>query len=170
MAKPGPNKQPTAQLKLVGNPDAARRDRSEPKPPKGKPRCPDWLPDQAKRKWRSLAPRLIKQGTLTIVDVDAFSRYCALWARWRACEEFLARYGTTYPIYRVGKDGQLLKDEAGKPLLQRFGEHRQVAQANQLAQRLSALEAQFGLTPAARADLRGESDASADTPELRYFG
>ena len=63
MGKRGPKPTPTAVLKLKGT-DRADRTRNEPTPPRGLPRCPNWLDDQAKHCWRQLVPQLVAMRVL----------------------------------------------------------------------------------------------------------
>src|SRR2546422_9230004 len=66
--------------------------------PHGPMRCPTWLKGIARTKWKDLVPQLTTMGVLARIDTTALERYCHLWARWRAAEEFLERYGETYPL------------------------------------------------------------------------
>ncbi len=126
---------------------------------------PAWLDDDAKRAWRRLIPLLEQMNVLTRIDGNALARYCQLWSRWKRAELFIQKHGDTYPI----------KDEKGKiRCLQQFP---QVAIANKLAQQLTRLEQEFGLTPSARSritqvsgrplDLR--SEAERNNSKARFF-
>jgi P27 family predicted phage terminase small subunit len=107
--------------------------RAEPKP-KGRPTCPAWLADEAKREWRRLAPKLEEAGLATGVDADALARYCVAMTRWRQAEEELAASG-----------GLLVKktngDIAPNPL---------VAVAVRAMEVANKLGLEFGLTPSSR--------------------
>src|SRR5215468_3667791 len=92
MGRRGPAPTPTPILELRGS-RLANRNRHEPKGPPGKPRCPDWLDDDAKTAWRKLVPELEMMGVLTRIDANALARYCRLWSRWRAAEEFIQKHG-----------------------------------------------------------------------------
>ena len=139
MGRRGPAPTPTEILKLRGSTLVTkRRDQSEAKVPKGKPRCPDWLDKDAKTMWRHLVPLLDAMGVLTRLDGNALARYCRLWSRWRKAEAFIDKNGEMFPIRQ--DDGQV----------KYFGQWPQVAIANKLAQQLTRLEAEFGMTPSAR--------------------
>jgi P27 family predicted phage terminase small subunit len=85
-----------------------------------------------------LIPLLDQMRVLTQIDGNALARYCQLWSRWKRAEAFIQKHGDTYP----------LKDEKGRiRCLQQFP---QVSIANKLAQQLTRLEQEFGLTPSAR--------------------
>lgn len=140
MGRRGPPKTPTKILKMRGSWRAKTRD-GEPVPEQTRPRCPVWMRLRAKRMWRRLIPQLEQMGVLGRCDRNALARYCQSWARWREAEEFLMENGTTYPVYSEG--GDVLETK----------QYPQVRQANILAGILLRIEKEFGLTPAARADL-----------------
>lgn len=110
--------------------------------------------------WDHLVPRLAGMGVLSAIDGNALARYCQLWSRWRKAEAFLRKHGEVYP----------LKDEAGKvKYLQPFP---QVSIAANLAQQLTKLEQEFGLTPSARTRIQAlQSAAPQERPSAksRFF-
>lgn len=120
----------------------ARRNKAEPQPEPGRPVCPEWLDPEAKRAWDSLVPQLELMQVLTRIDGNALTRYCQLWSRWIRAEQFLQKYGDTYP----------LKDDKGN--VRCFMPWPQVAIANKLSQSLTRLEQEFGLTPSSRTRIR----------------
>jgi P27 family predicted phage terminase small subunit len=74
----------------------ANRNPDEPRPERGRPRCPKWLDDKAKETWAQLVPQLDRMGVLAKIDGNALARYCRLHSRWRAAEDFLQQQGDTY--------------------------------------------------------------------------
>lgn len=142
MGKRGPRPTPTALLQLRGS-KLVNKDRREKevKGPDGLPDKPEWLDEMGQKAWDFLVPLLHQMGVLTRIDGHALSRYCKLWSRWRQAEEFLSKHGEMYP----------LKDEQGKPKC--FQPWPQVSIANKLAQQLTRLEQEFGMTPSARSRL-----------------
>jgi P27 family predicted phage terminase small subunit len=141
MGRRGPAPLTTPMLKLRGSPRASMN-RDEPAPRPGRPRCPRWLDKEAKRAWRELVPELEFMGVLARIDRYALTRYCQLWARWVKAEQFIQKYGETYP----------LKDENGK--VKCFMPWPQAAVIATLSQQMMRLEQEFGLTPSARTRLR----------------
>jgi len=143
MGKRGPKPTPTAILQLRGSTlvTQERRDK-EVQGPSGSPDQPDWLDDGAVQAWNYLVPLLSQMGVLTRIDGHALARYCRLWSRWRQAEDFLTKHGEMYP----------LKDDDGKPKC--FQPWPQVAIANKLAQQLTRLEQEFGMTPSARSRIQ----------------
>jgi P27 family predicted phage terminase small subunit len=140
MGTRGPPPTPTNVLKRRGS-WRGNRNPHEPTPPPGKPRCPRWLSDEAKRAWKRMIPQLDAMGILTRLDGHALARYCQLWARWRQAEEFLATNGDTHLVRNA--DGQVAGVRA----------YPQVKIAAQLAEQLLRIEQQFGMTPSARTRL-----------------
>jgi P27 family predicted phage terminase small subunit len=143
MGRRGPPATPTAVLRLRGSTLVTRkREAAEIQGPAGRPRCPNWLDKDARAVWRHVLPLLEGMGVLTQIDGNALSRYCRLWVRWRKAEAFIDEHGEMYP----------LKDEAGK--LKCVQQWPQVAIAAKLAQQLTRLEQEFGMTPSARARIQ----------------
>ena len=143
MGKRGPKPTPTAVLRLRGSTLVSkRREAGETKGSAGTPDRPDWLDDEAKAAWEEVVPMLEGMGVLTRVDGHALARYCWLWSRWRKAEAFIAEKGEMYP----------LRDEDGR--VKCFMQWPQVAVAHKLAQQLTRLEQEFGMTPSARARIQ----------------
>lgn len=114
--------------------------------------------------WEELLPLLLETRILTKIDGNALGRYCLLWSRWRQAEDFIRRFGTTYPI----------KDGRGN--IKCFAQFPQVSIAHRLALLLGKLEQEFGLTPSSRsrvvitpvpdAQARARSDFFAIPPRV----
>jgi P27 family predicted phage terminase small subunit len=138
MGRRGPPPTPTKILEMRGSRRANKRE-GEPDPPAGRPRCPSWLDAEAKACWRQLVPDLEAMGILGRIDQKPLARYCQLWARWRRAEEFIQKHGEAYP----------LKDERGQ--VKCLVQFPQVAIAHKLSLALSRIEAEYGMTPSARA-------------------
>ena len=49
----------------------SRNTNIEPKAPSGRPKCPDWLDNEAQAAWEWLVPKLEQLGVLTTVDYPA---------------------------------------------------------------------------------------------------
>lgn len=158
MGRRGPPPKPTALRLLNGN--AAKRpinDR-EPTPEKGRPRCPGWLPDEAKKVWKRVVEDLDRMGVLTVVDGDALTAYCQTYVRWKAAEEFLIKHGEVYP----------LRDEKGQiRCMQQFP---QVSIARNLLLVLRAFMGEFGLAPASRSRISLPADDTAFGDAAKWLG
>ena len=136
-----------------------RREQREAKAPAGAPDAPVWLDADSKAAWDALVPQLDGMGVLTKVDQNALGRYCRFWARWRKAEQFIDQHGDMYP----------LKDDQGRTKC--FQQWPQVAIAAKLAQQLTRLEQEFGLTPAARTRIHvaQQEGREADHRKARFF-
>jgi len=158
MGRRGPVPTPTATLKLRGSTLVTRRrEQAEAQGPAGTPRCPDWLDKDGQIVWRQLVPQLKAMHVLTRIDAHALARYCRLWGRWRKAEAFIDQHGEMYPI----------KDDAGKvKCLQQWP---QVAIAGKLAQQLTRLEQEFGMTPSSRTRIQVGRPAAAEFDAKERF-
>ena len=160
MGRRGPAPTPTPILQLRGSTLVSkRRQKNEAQVPAGAPDRPDWLDEDARKMWDHLLPMLDGMGVLTRVDGNSLARYCRLWSRWRKAESFIEEKGDMYPLR--GDDGQV----------KCFQQWPQVAIANKLAQQLTRLEQEFGMTPSARARLQVAPTATGMTgsAKSRFF-
>ena len=152
MGKRGPPKTPTPILQMRGSWRAKARN-GEPQPEPGAPEKPLALSAEAERAWDELMPRLEAAGVATEIDGRAFARYCELWATWLDVQAFLAKSGHAHPTKNGKGEVTGVKLYPQSRLMLQVSEH------------LLRLEQQFGLTPAARANLAtggatDEDDAS----------
>lgn len=88
MGKRGPKSKPT-NLKVL---EGMRKDRintEEPRPKPVSPKCPSFLPPEAKRIWKKLAAPLEQLGLLTEIDGATLAAFCAAYARWEVAEKML---------------------------------------------------------------------------------
>lgn len=157
MATRGRKPKPTALKILEGNPGKRPLNAKEPKPPKSKIKCPNWLEPEAKKEWKRLAPALEAMGILTTVDITAFAGYCQAYARWKEAEEFISKHGS---IFQTPS-----------------GYVQQVPQVSIAQQNLKIMQSfcsEFGLTPATRsriiADTGGEVDEADPMEKLLKGG
>ena len=157
MGKRGPKPTPTKTLKLRGSWRANDR-KGEPQPDAARPKCPHWLNREAKATWKQIVPQLADMGVLTKIDCNALARYCDAWARWRKMAEFIDATGEVYT----------LKDDSGK--LTHIQQLPQVGIYHKLGQMLTRLEAEFGLTPSARAGISVPAgQQGADDDDSKFF-
>ena len=137
MGARGPRPTPTPILKLRGSREADR-EATEPQPEQKRPRLPKWLDEEAKIVWKQVVPQLERMHVLTRIDGNALARYCQLFSRWKKAEQFIQKYGESYP----------LKDKDGN--VKCFQQWPQVAIAHRLSLALTKIEAEFGMTPSGR--------------------
>lgn len=157
MGRRGPRPQPTSLKILRGNPGCRLINASEPKPPADGIAMPPHLGEVAAARWRELLPMLQAVRVMTRADVEALARYCDTYEWWLAVRAKLKAEGDTYPILN---DGGQVKYIAQRP---------EVSIAHKLAQQLRQLEADFGLSPAARVSLKVEPDAQQESTIEKFL-
>jgi P27 family predicted phage terminase small subunit len=101
------------------------------------PEPPGCLTGYALDEWHRLAPELHRLGFLTSLDVMPLAAYCEAHKVWREASEMLAR---------TPEDEQLVVDGKPNPL---------VRIARNAAHQMTAIGAQFGLSPCARLRVAG---------------
>lgn len=146
----GPPPKPTALRKLDGNPSGRPLNPYEPKPrilPSYEP--PAELSQDGRRVWDALTKELVPLGLLTTIDLEPFYRYVKFVCEYREMDDKIKG------VYVIS-----IKDENGKVKYMMANPY--VSMRNQLALQLSRLEAQFGMTPSARARMIGL--VRGDTP------
>lgn len=157
MGMRGPQPTPTETLKLRGSWLVNQR-QNEPTPTPGTPEPPEWFSEEERAVWDDVVPTLLRMRVLTVADGRALARYCRFWVRWRRCEEFIDKHGTSFPI--MGKD----------KAVKGFQTYPQAVRAEKLADMLNRLEDRFGLTPAARTRISVELKPETENHKARYFG
>lgn len=157
MGKRGPKPQPTSLKILRGNPGNRRLNDAEPQPPADGVIMPRHLGEVAAARWAELLPMLQATRVMTRADVEALARYCDTYEWWLATRAKLKAEGDTYPILN---DGGEIKYIAQRP---------EVSIAHKLAQQLRQLEADFGLSPAARVSLKVEPDGTSESALTKFL-
>lgn len=156
MGKRGPPPTPTATLKLAGS-WRAKENKAEPEPEPSDLSPPDWIRAEATEAWEQIAPQLAAAGCLARIDEHALARYCQLWARWKAAEQYLQAHGETYPIRNAKGEVKYIQQVP------------QVGIASSLSQQLTRLEQEFGMTPSSRSRIQVPTSKPA-TDKGRFFG
>lgn len=107
------------------------------------PDPPDWLIDGAQDEWGRLAPLLVEMGVLFEVDLEALARLCDLRERYRGISHSVRRSKSlTYKAR--SKDGKQLQVVARPEL----------GMMTQISREIRQLENHFGLSPAARQNVK----------------
>lgn len=171
MGARGPQPTPTAMLAARGSWRAKHRSaHGEPTPERITPPCPSYLDKAEKQVWRQLAKELAALGLLTRIDRNPLARYCVLFVRWRKACDFLAKYGTTYPLKAIRPAG---KREDGSQIFEEyvkcFMPMPQVNEESNLRDGLLKLEREFGMTPAARTRIQVDLPEDAASDKSRFF-
>jgi len=150
MAVIGRPPKPTALKILQGNPGKRPLNKAEPKPRAVAPKCPSWLPKEAKKKWKEIAPELERLGLLTSVDGMAFTMLLMHWAV------------AVEAAKQLSEEGLLFEDSKGKlrknPLHQVMRDH---------SESMKAYLSEFGLTPSSRVRLQVPQTADKEEDPIR---
>lgn len=161
MGQRGPAPTPTAQLALRGS-WRAKLNRREPCPEPGSPACPRRLGTDEKKVWRSLCRILADMGLAAKSDGSMLERYCRFFVRWRACEDFIAKNGISYPLKADGekppRTGYVGKLTTGEYVVS-WVEFPQVRESHRLHKSLKDIEDRFGLSPSARTRIQTLSES-----------
>ena len=145
MGRRGPARKPS-KLREVTNPSKAKQRKGEPVPEGGAPEAPEWLTDDARDIWWRVCGHLKGMGTLARCDEFVIGRYCQMFAHW---------------VRTAGRIAEHPDHEKVDSWHMRLGS---------LNDKLRMLEQQFGLTPAARANLAVEkSDEDENRGKNRFF-
>jgi P27 family predicted phage terminase small subunit len=104
----------------------------EPELKPGIPSCPSWLSKSAKAIWRQKTKKLSEAKILARIDRDELARYCDSYARYKSASINLQK-----GEYYKANDGTIKSHPASRIY-------------NEMAQILSRLATEFGLTPVAR--------------------
>lgn len=148
MGRRGPAPKPTL-LKLVsGNPGRRPLNALEVVPPPGPLPPPDFLDEQSRRVWDSLAPQLASTGLARPIDAGVLARYCVLFVLWIDAVEVVRKHG---PVITTRQGGKVVS----------MKELPHSAVIRRLHQSMLLVEREFGLSPAARTRINAEVDRSA---------
>ncbi len=161
MGKRGPSRTPTRILELRGSWRAKTR-AGEPAPRRARPRCPDWLSEDARKVFAVVVRRLWAMEVGTRTDEEAIARYADLLVQYRRVSAFVTQHGEAYVVRgkprREGEEGPVV---GIKP-------YPQAKRQETLAMLLLRLEKEFGLTPAARAHFAAQTP-KPEAPVYDYF-
>lgn len=107
----------------------------------GRPQCPSFLGDEAKREWHRQADQLEAAGILQKVDRAMLACYAEAWGEFVELSE------------KLQETGSLLTTTNGNVI-----QNPLVGMKNRAAARLVNLAQQFGFAPAARARVKAGAD------------
>lgn len=151
MGRRGPQKTPTAILKLRGSMLPKYNRKNEPVA-EGLPVKPDFLIGAAGDMFDKLVIKLDRMGILGEVDENSLAIYCKLWELyWQAVED-IEKHGCSIKLVNNKGKKYLRERPTAKTLIS-------------LASQLSRYAAGFGMFPAARAGLQVRPKDEADNLE-----
>lgn len=147
MGKRGPAPKPT-NLRLLHGDRKDRVNADEPVPRDGLPVCPDGVSDEVRQVWDYTVGELAAMKCVTPADRDALLVFCEAVVLHRQASAEVAAEGITLP----GLHGGVVRNPS-------------VLVQKDAAAQIRAFGQEFGLTPAARSQIRmgagGKSDAGA---------
>ena len=157
MGRRGPKKTPAAVKKARGT---YRADRDAGVEIVGRePKMPEWLSEPAQELWRELAPTLVKENLLTVIDGLVFALLCDTYATFRACGEWLNGDVENFFTHSVTVDSEGEEHEGGAY------QHPVVSVWHKARGDLVRFAREFGMTPSARSGMRlGSQDDGDDDP------
>lgn len=163
MGARGPKPKPTNVRQLHGD----RKDRintNEPKPPPpgGFPPAPAELDERAAEVWNRLGPTLHARGLLTIWDEDAFAILCVAKGNFIAAVDIVNRTAVVQ-IQRTEPD----KD--GKTHVRAIKRNPALAAVRDMATLFRQYGQDFGLSPAARAEMTNPAKPDAVPDAGKFF-
>lgn len=150
MPRGGHNAKPR-RLKLLEGTYRRDRDRGGLSATRVGPEIPDWLSPEARSEWARVAPWLVQNGLLTVLDRGLLSLYCETVGMYRQCQPIIERDGLIVDTSRGRRRHPLLRVEA------------------RCQQDIRANAAQFGLTPSSRARLGAPALPTADLDAWQRF-
>jgi len=136
MGERGPKAKPTHLRILEGNPGRQPINDAEPQP-SGAPICPEYLSEDAKRKWAEIMES-IPPGMITRADAALLEAYCEAYAVHKGASEKL----------------NSSKDLLGDNLLVNGKPSPYLRMRNEAARQLATLGTRLGLSPADRSGLK----------------
>ena len=158
---------PTETKRIAGNPGKRRLNGDEPQFGASGLTCPRWLPDEARREWRRVAPMLREKKVITAADRAALAAYCLSYARWQQAELALEPREVEQTV--VGEDGRETKKVVRVggglsqvvPLVSKKGEvigekeivRPEVLIAQQYQRLMLAAAGKLGLDPSSRSEV-----------------
>ena len=142
---------PSAVQELRGSYDKnpQRKNKKEPKPPKGMPKAPRYLDRLAKHEWRETCKLMDAMGILSTADRSALILYCQTFSEWRKAIVYCDKFGAW----------TISEDSKGNPQTTR-NEWDRVRE--RCAESCRKWLVEFGLTPSSRTRLQVNEEVQDD--------
>lgn len=145
--------------RINGNPSMLSKAELEGKdnvnPEKGAPEMPKGMPHVARREWKKITKELLAIGVLSRVDGKALMGYCVAYANWQAAQKCLDKYG---PVIQTS----FQDEKTGEIILGDLKNNPAASQAKIWLMAMKSFLIEFGLTPAARRNLKIEKKDEED--------
>lgn len=143
MGTRGPRREPTAMKVAKGTYRADKQgdpaDELQTIPMTDVPPAPESLGTKGREVWERVGPILVAAGVLHRGDIEAFAIYCTAHDEYAKCNQAIAKDGE----YHTGPTGKI-------------SPHPALHQRLRWVEVMRRFQAEFGLTPSARANVRVE--------------
>jgi len=148
----GRKPKPTQLKVLAGNPGKRKLNKAEPKPMRGIPECPEYLPPRAKAAFLELGERLDRMGVITVADGMALELLAFAYEEWRSANDLIV---DAAELSKFEGDVVRFKDGMTYETQSDAGTIVRAHPANRLSsdafKRIRMMLVEFGLTPSSRA-------------------
>lgn len=145
--KSGRKKKPTLLKLVTGNPGRRPINPSEPEPPPGEVLAPDWLDEEARKKWAEVVKLC---PWITAADTDTLALYCDSYSHYLKAQRLSIRT----PVVKT-PEGKMSKNPAWTA-------------RNEAFQQLRSAGSELGLSPSSRSGITTGERKSHD-PAEKYF-
>lgn len=146
-SKSGRKKKPTLLKLVTGNPGHRKLNEDEPEPAQGEANPPDWLDEEARKKWTDV---LENCHWITSADADTLALYCDSYSHYLKAQ----RLSIKTPLVK-SPEGKLIKNPAWTARNEAFHQMRSAG-------------SELGLSPSSRAGISGGGEKRDKIAE-KYF-
>ena len=146
-SKSGRKNNPTLLKLVTGNPGHRKINESEPEPAPGKVIVPDWLDEEARKKWAEV---LDNYPWITPADADTLALYCDSYSHYLKAQ----RLSIKTPLVKT-PEGKMIKNPAWTARNEAFNQMRSAG-------------SELGLSPSSRAGISGGGE-NRDKLAEKYF-
>lgn len=112
--------------------------------------APSWFTLAAREEWERVTPLLVERKILTKADLGILESYCMAIGQSRDMERALQRDGVIIKIFAMDKQGAVVLDDNGKPVLAKMQKNPAVRVQKDAMNTARLLGAELGVSPVSR--------------------
>ncbi|MEI6798430.1 MAG: phage terminase small subunit P27 family [Pseudomonadota bacterium] len=112
--------------------------------------APSWFTLAAREEWERVTPLLVERKILTKADLGILESYCMAIGQSRDMERALQRDGVIIKIYALDKQGAVVLDDEGRPVLSKMQKNPAVQVQKDAMNTARLLGAELGVSPVSR--------------------
>jgi len=112
--------------------------------------APSWFTLAAREEWERVTPLLVERKILTKADLGILESYCMAIGQSRDMERALQRDGVIIKIYALDKQGAVVLDDEGRPVLSKMQKNPAVQVQKDAMNTSRLLGAELGVSPVSR--------------------